>query len=147
MTISSTTADQLDALATTLTAASAPDVAFDTQLAALIAEPMMIIDGRVLTTGFKYTLNVTCALLLRPKHWYLYGIDEYNTANVNVSSAWPATCGLVYVPDTPAGFASGTNAHGFTIGLATGACICRAWALLIRMWLGGNYPLAISQPA
>lgn len=120
---------------------SGPDANVDAQLAGLIAEVMQTIDGRTLATGFRYTLNVTNALQLRPKHWYLQ-LQELDGSGYG----WPASCALEYRPEK-ASSVGGTNSFGASIGLATCACICHAWASIIRMWLAGGYPLAVNQPA
>jgi hypothetical protein len=127
------------------TALRGPDTTIDAKLLAAITEPMQVIDGRTPLSGFKYTLNVTNALQLRPKHWYLAGIMEYNTSNTGVSSLWPASTAMEYIPNQPYGVAGGTNSFGYTIGLATCACICHAWASIIRMWLFNNYPSAVTR--
>jgi hypothetical protein len=145
--ITADTADKLDQLgllifdpksaATGLHAASS-DV--DGQLAALIKEPMKVIDGRDLALGFKYTLNVTNALQLRAKHWYLRGVSELDS-----TSFWPCTTAFEYIPQ-PGFVQGGSNSFGWTIGLATCAAICHTWAIVIRKWLAGDYPLAVNQP-
>lgn len=151
--ITAATADQIEALGLSIfnphtelgsgnhaTGLQGPDDGADAQLASLIAEPMLTIDGRSLATGFRYTLNVTNALQLRPKHWYLRGVGELDS-----SSFWPASTAMEFMPSK--GFvAGGTNSFGYSIGLATCACICHTWAAIIRMWLAGNYPLAVNQP-
>jgi hypothetical protein len=146
MTITTSTADALEALATQIQAATAADPSLDTQMLQLITEPMQTIDGRVAPTGFKYTLNVTNALLLRAKHWYME-VNEYNTTNPNVSAPKMAQCGLVLVTDQPLGWTWSANSYGATIGLATAAAICLSWARIVRLWVVRNYPLAVTQPA
>lgn len=118
-----------------------PDAATDAHLAALIAEPMLAIDGRTLALGFRYTLNVTNALQLRPKHWYMNLIESDGSGY-----GWPANTEMVYhsAPGVPEPIDA--DSWGGTIGLATCGCICNAWAKIIRMWLAGSYPLAVTQP-
>lgn len=156
------TADALDALALSIfdphtdlaigtvpgtdTGLKAPDAATDQLYYDLIAPVMLAIDGRVMATGFRYTLNITNALQGRPKHWYLAGVMEYNTSNPGISALWPANTGMEFQPDKPFGVAGGTNSFGYTIGLSTCACILHAWAMIVRMWLSNNYPVAIAPP-
>lgn len=163
MTITAAAADALDALALAIfdphidpavgpvagaaTGIKSADPAIDAQYYALIAPVMLAIDGRVMAPGFRYSLNVTNALQGRPKHWFLAGVREYNTSNPGVSALWPANTGLEFVPNEPFGIAGGVNSSGYTIASATCACICTAWATIIRMWLAGNYPVAVSLPA
>lgn len=122
-----------------------PDPMIDGFLAGIIKEPMQVIDGRSPATGFKYTLNVTNALQLRPKHWYMRGLMEYP---VNQNSLWPANVELAYVRQDATGMSNGVyngvNSFGWSIGLATCAAICHAWAAIVRMWIMGNYPEAVS---
>jgi hypothetical protein len=150
MTITTSIADQLDALGLSIftgpSGLTGEDAATDAQLSALIAEPMLTIDGNKLVVGLKYTLNVTFALHLRPMHWFME-LNEYNISNPNVSSKWPYQCGLLCVPNTATGTSWSANSYGYTIALATCAAICHAWANIIRLWLGGHYPLALNSPS
>lgn len=110
----------------------------DARLAALIAPVKLAIDGSALELGFRYTLNITCALKLRPKHWFMRGLMEYDSA-----SLWPANLELALIdPARPGGVLTGCNSFGWSIGLATCACICHAWAMVVRMWVSQNYPSA-----
>lgn len=112
----------------------------DARLAALIAPVKLAIDGRTLELGFRYTLNITCALKLRPKNWWMRGLMEYDSA-----SLWPANMELAYIhPDNPGGVYTGCNSFGWSIGLATCAAICHAWAMTVRMWVMHNYPWAVA---
>jgi hypothetical protein len=145
--ITKDTADALDALGRTIwnpatglgLTSESPDI--DSELASLITEPMKTIDGRDLATGFRYTLNVTNALQLRAKHWYVSSIAELQPSpgvlRVNTSFT------LMTTPGTSLGY---TNSYGNTLGLATCAAICYTWEEVIRRWLLGQYPLAINQP-
>lgn len=142
--ITSATADQLEALALTIIATPS-SAGIDAQYLALIAPVMLAIDGRTMASGFRYSLNVTNALQGRPRHWYME-LNEYNTANPAVSSPRRCQCGLLCVPDVATGFSWSANSYGDTLGLATCAAICRAWAVIVRLWLAGNYPLAVAQP-
>lgn len=143
-------ADQLDALGLeifdphldlntmttgTATGLQGPDVNMDAKLASLIAPTMQEIDGRTLATGFKYTLNVTNALQLRPKKWFMRGLYEYDA-----SSGQPANCELGYQPWGNGGVYIGVNSYGYSISLATCAAICHAWASATRMKFMNNYP-------
>lgn len=115
-----------------------PDPGMDAQLAAAIGGVLQVIDGRTLAQA-RYTLNVTNALQLRAKHWYLRGVSELDS-----SSFWPCTTAFEYMP-TRGGVQGGCNSFGWTIGLATCAAICHTWAAISRMWLMRNYPLAVTQ--
>lgn len=144
MTIDISTAAALDTLGNTIEATPAASADLDAEMFNLIAPVMQVIDGRTAAPGFRYTLNVTNSLQLRPKHWYAE-IEEYNTRNPNVSATSPCFCGLLLVPDEPTGFSFSTQAHGATLGLVTSSAICRAWAMIVRQWLAGLYPLAVTQ--
>lgn len=150
--ITADTADQLDALARTifdpgaLTGLRGQDDATDAQYLALVAPVMLAIDGRVMASGFKYSLNVTNALQGRPKHWYI-SLNEYNVNNAFVSAQAPCYCGLEWVPNAPLGVSLWANSLGNTIALATMAAICTAWARIVRVWLAGEYSSAVNQPA
>jgi hypothetical protein len=134
--IDSTTADALDALYLEIQAAPAgQSPAFEARLADLIREPMLVIDGRTLVTA-RYTLNITNALQLRAKNWYMKSLMEIGQANQPFASCW-----FEYEPVI--GFVQGgTGSTGATIGLAACAAIARVWAEIIRRWLIGNIPRA-----
>jgi hypothetical protein len=151
--ITSDTADQIEQLGLAIfnphteagsgnhsTGLQAADPLIDAQLASLIGPVMLAIDGRTLAQGFKYTLNVTNALQLRAKHWYLRGVEE-----LDATSFWPCSTAMEFIP-TAGTVLGGTSSFGYSIGLSTCACICKTWATIIRMWLAGNYPLAVTQP-
>lgn len=144
--IDTSTAAALDALGNTIEAALTPSADLDTQMFNLIAPVMQAIDGRTAAPGFRYTLNVTNALQLRPKHWYAE-IEEYNTRNPAVSATTPCFVGLLLVPDVPLGFSFSNQARGAALGLTTCAVICRTWAMIVRQWLAGLYSLAVTQPS
>lgn len=134
------TAVALDALAGDITAnQTAPSSDLDAKLAALITEPMQVIDGRTLATGFRYSLNITNALQLRAKHWFLTGLE------IPVTNSYPVLTGFEYRPQ-PGYIAGGTNNGGATLGLATCAAICATWAEIIRRWLANNYASAVTPP-
>lgn len=141
--IDTSRADALDSLADTIFTLTHQDDATDSQLYNAIADVAQAVDGRIIATGFKYTLNVTNALQLRPKHWFME-LEEYNIHNPGVSSTSPAFCGLQLVPDAPTGFAYSNQAYGNTIGLAACGVIAKTWAQIIRLWVNNNYPLAIA---
>jgi hypothetical protein len=161
MTIDASTAAALDALALSIhdpqiTPSSSPglgnhwgagvglkaqDDATDAKLAALIAPLMLAIDGRTLATGFKYTLNITNALQLRPKHWFMQYAEHDG-----LTYGWPANIVLNSPNPTPGVVDEGAWSWGGSLGLAACAAICKAWAQIVRLWLAGNYPLAVSQP-
>lgn len=137
--IDASTADQLDALGTAITALQGADAGTDANYLALIAPVMLAIDGRTMPTGFRYTLNVTNALQGRPKHWFL------ELRELAPPSTEFAVCGMHYaIPG--GGSEPSANVYGNTIGLAACACICHTWAQIVRMWLAGNYPSAVTQP-
>lgn len=133
MTVSIDTAVALDALADAIKTIETWDPNIDSQLSALIAEPMLVIEGRTLAPA-RYTLNVTNALQLRAKKWYMKSLMEIGQPNQPYASSW-----FEYEPQL--GFVQGgTGSTGATIGLATCAAIARVWAEIIRRWLAGNYP-------
>jgi hypothetical protein len=141
MTISADTAVALDALADDIWHnQTSPSAALDAKLAALITEPMKVIDGRTLATGFRYSLNITNALQLRAKHWYLSGSE------IGPTSLWPVLTGFEYHPQ-PGFVSAGSNSYGATLGLATCGAICRTWAEIIRRWLANNYASAVTPAA
>lgn len=117
------------------------DSAIDAQLVELIAPVMLMVDGRELELGFQYTLNITCALKLRPKHWYLQGLDEFVPSVLP-----PCNVGFICFP-TPTGLTGDHGSYGFTLGTAMCAAICKNWATTIRLWLAGNYPMAVNPPS
>jgi len=117
------------------------DDATDAQLLALIAPVALAIDGRTVATGLKYTLNITNASQLRPKHFYM-DLSEHDSSGYG----WPASIMLTYHPQPGyTGTLSGYS-WGASLGLAMCGAICQAWAHIIREWLAGNYPLAVTQP-
>lgn len=133
MTVSSVTADQLEALAETIKTLAGPSATIDAQLASLIAEPMRVIEGRTLVNA-RFTLNVTNALQLRAKKWYFKSLMEIGQPNQPYAAAW-----FEYEPEL--GFVQGgTGTTGMTLGTTTCAAIARVWAEIVRRWLAGNYP-------
>jgi hypothetical protein len=112
-----------------------PDPAMDSKLYSTIAPVAQALDNRTPATGFKYTLNVTNALQLRPKKWYIHGLMEYDG-----SSLFPANQELAYMPWGRGGVYNGVNSFGYSIGLATCAAICHAYAAACRMSSEANYP-------
>jgi hypothetical protein len=128
-----TTAVSLEALARDISAASAPSAALDARMLALIAEPMLTIQGATLTAQ-PFTLNVTYALTARAKRWYMRSLFEIGEPNQPY-----AACGFEYMPQL--GFVQGgTSSTGASIGLACSAAICRTWAEIIRRYVAGSYP-------
>ena len=123
------TADKLEALYLELQSATAPSAALDQRLYDLVAPAALEIQGRTVATGFKYTLNVTNALQLRAKKWYLRGIMEIGLPNQPF-----AGCAFEYMPE-PGFIQGGTNANGHSIGLATCAAIARVWSIVVREYL------------
>lgn len=118
------------------------DAAIDAQYLALIAPVMLAIDGRTMTTAFKYTLNVTNALQGRPKHWFIEGLYEFVPGAVP-----PCSVGFMYYPAPgEPGHVGDIGSYGFTLGTAMCAGICNVWAYIIRQWLAGNYPRAVTPP-
>lgn len=166
MTITAATADALDALALAIfnpniqpnppgqeglgahfdpafyTGIKGQDDGIDAQYYSLIAPVMLAIDGRAMATGFKYTMNSKCALEGRPKHWYIQGLYEFPPSVLP-----PCSIGFTYVPPPGGSNLSGDwGSYGFTLAGAIAAGICKLWAQIVRMWLTGTYPLAVSQP-
>lgn len=106
----------------------------------LIAPLMLAIDGLTMTPNMLYTMNVTCALHGRPKHWYLQGLYEFKG---DVTP--PCSIGFGYDP------LPGENGHygdhggwGFTIGTACCSGILNIWAEITEYWMAGNYPRAVT---
>jgi hypothetical protein len=124
------------------TGLTGPDATIDAELYSLIKEVAQTIDGRIIAPGFKYTLNVTNALQLRPKKWYLKGIMELDGSGYG----WPCCVAMEYIPK-PGLVQGGTNSFGGTLGLAACACIAHTWANIIRRWLQGQYLTAVTQPS
>jgi hypothetical protein len=165
MTITADTANQLDALGleifnlnlqpnapgqealgehfdpTRYTGIKGQDDAIDAQYLALIAPVMLAIDGRVMAPGFKYTLNFTNALQGRPMHWYIEGLSEFVPSVLP-----PVNIGFLCSPAPPALPSGDYGSYGFYLAGAACAGICHIWATIIRLWLAGNYPLAVSLP-
>lgn len=165
MTITAATADALDALGLAIfnpniqpnppgqeglgahfdpaayTGIRSQDDAIDAQYYTLIAPVMLVIDGRTMAPGFKYSLNVTNALQGRPKHWYIEGLSEFVPSVLP-----PVNIGFNCYPAPPALPPGDYGSYGFTLAGAACAGICHLWATIIRLWLAGNYPLAVSLP-
>lgn len=134
MTVTTATADALDALGNELKVATAASDDFDSRALALISQAMSEIEQRQPATGFRYSLNVTNALQLRAKKWYVRGLMEIGQANQPFAGV-----GLEYVPQL--GYVQGgVNSTGASLGLAMLAAICHSWAAIIRLYLAGNYP-------
>lgn len=119
----------------TATGLKGPDATMDAKLLAAITPVAQAIDGRSPATGFKYTLNVTNALQLRPKKWYMRGLMEYDSA-----SLFPVNMELGYMPWGHGGVYNGVNSFGYSLALATCAAICHAYAAACRMSSQANYP-------
>lgn len=116
--------------------------AIDAQYLALIAPVMLAIDGRVMAPGFRYTLNFTNALQGRPKHWLIEGLYEFAP-----SALPPCSVGFMYYPlPGEQGQVGDIGSYGFTVGATMCAGILNTWARIIRLWLAGTYPRAVSQP-
>jgi hypothetical protein len=137
VTIDTSTAVALDALGDELKAATAtPSADFDARLLAAITPAMQEIEKRSPATGFRYTLNVTNALQLRAKKWYLKGMMEIGQPNQPFASCW-----FEYEPQL--GFVQGgTGSVGASLGLSTCAAICHVWAEIVRRYLANNYTVA-----
>jgi hypothetical protein len=112
-----------------------PSADMDAKLLAAITPVAQAIDGRTPASGFKYTLNVTNALQLRPKKWFIRSLMEYDSA-----SLFPANTTLGYMPWGHGGVYNGVNSFGYSIALATCAAICHAYAAACRMSSQANYP-------
>lgn len=117
------------------TGLKAPSADMDARLYYTIKPIMEAVDNRSPAPGFKYTLNVTNALQLRPKKWYMHQMMEYDGA-----SLFPAFQSLAYMPWNNGGIYNGVNSFGYSIGLATCSCICKTWAAICRMSSQANYP-------
>lgn len=116
--------------------------AIDAEYYNLIAPVMQAIDGRVMATGFKYTLNITNALQGRPKHWYIEGLYEFVPGAIP-----PCSVGFMWYPAPgQPGTVGDIGSYGFTIGTTMCAGICNTWARIIRLWLQGQYSQAVTQP-
>jgi hypothetical protein len=142
MTITADTATQLDALADTLSKTPAGSADLDAQMLALVAPVMLTIDGRTAPAGFRYTLNITNALQLRAKHWFSRGVIEIGMVGHPFAST-----AFEYVQNPGEARTSIQATSVATIGLATAAAVCKVWAQVVRMWLGGLYPLGVTQPS
>jgi hypothetical protein len=166
MTITAATADALDALGLQIfnlnlqpnppgqeglgahfdpafyTGIKGPDAGIDAQYYALIAPVMLAIDGRVMPQGFKYSLNITYALMGRPKHWYIEGLSEFVPSVLP-----PCNIGFTCYPQPPGGLSGDFGSYGFYLAGAAMAGICHIWATIIRLWLAGNYPVAVTAPS
>lgn len=161
MTITLDTAAQLEALALTIfdphitpavspglgdnwgpgTGLKGPDAATDAQIYALLPDVIKTIDGRDMAPGRKLTLNYTNATQCRPAHWYL-STQEFDGSGYG----WPATAYYEFHPQPGYVGTSAAQSWGGSVGLAVCAASCKAWAAIIRLWLAGNYPLAVNQP-
>lgn len=166
MTITATTADALDALGLKIfslnlqpnppgqeglgahfdpafyTGIKGQDDTIDAQYYSLIAPVMLAIDGRIMAPGFKYSLNITNALQGRPKHWYIEGLSEFVPSVLP-----PVNIGFTCYPAPPALPSGDYGSYGFYLAGAACAGICHIWATIIRLWLAGNYPTAITAPS
>lgn len=118
------------------------DATIDAQYYALIAPVMLAIDGRTMAPGFRYTLNITNSLQGRPKHWYIEGLYEFVPGALP-----PCSVGFMYYPEPgEPGQVGDIGSYGFTIGATMCAGILNTWARIVRLWLAGNYPRAVSRP-
>lgn len=112
----------------------APSTDMDAILYRTILPIAQAVDNRTPAAGFKYTLNVTNALQLRPKKWYIRALMEYDNA-----SLFPVNVELALMPWGSGGVYNGVNSYGYSLGLATCAAIAQAWAAICRMSSQGNY--------
>lgn len=161
MTITTSTADALEALALTIfnpeitpnpnpalgdhwgkgVGLMGQDDATDAKLYELLAPVIKAIDGRDMVPGLKLTLNYTNATQCRPFHWYLQTMELDGSGY-----GWPANAFFEYHPQPGYVGTGGANSFGAQMGLAVCAACCHAWAAIIRLWLTGNYPFAVSLP-
>lgn len=116
------------------TGLKAPSTSMDGLLYRTILPIAQAVDNRTPAPGFKYTLNVTNALQLRPKKWYIHYMAEYDNA-----SLFPAAASLALMPWGSGGVYNGVNSFGYSLGLAMCATIAQAWAAICRMSSQGNY--------
>lgn len=169
MTITADTAAQLDALALTIfnlnivpndpskaglgahfdptryTGIKGQDASIDAQYYNLIAPAMLAIDGRTMAPGFMYTMNQSNSLQGRPRHWFYEGLNEFEQGGLNVLP--PVSVAFRYSPPSGgAGLSGDWGSYGFTLASAHCAAFCKLWAQIIRMWIGGTYPYAVSLP-
>lgn len=161
MTIDSTTVDALEALAHTIwdphitpappgsalgdtwgtaTGISAHDPAIDQQIYDLVAPIALAIDGVAIPKD-PFTLNQTFATHFRPHHWWL-STEEVDNPNY----PWTFSASMEYHPSRGA-VAGGVFSWGAQMGFAIAATMLHGWAHIVKMWLSGGYPLAVTQPA
>lgn len=101
------------------------DPAIDQKLFALLSPVILAIDGHPLERA-PYTLNMTMALKLRKKKWYLRGLSEMSSLQ-----PFPVSAAFEYEP-SPGMVQAGNNSGGFTLGAAICAVQCKIWARTIR---------------
>lgn len=118
------------------------DASIDQQYYNLIAPLMLAIDGRTMATGFNYTMNFTCALQGRPRHWFLQGLNEFKG---DVTP--PVSIGFQFRPIVGEdGHFGDHGSWGYTLGTACCAGILNVWADIVTYWLASQYPQAVTQP-
>lgn len=132
MTISSTTVDQLDAIALRIEALTAANATIDKELHDLILEPAQVIRGQTLPLVAAYTANVITALnRLRPKG-FVFSCGE-------LYEPFPAPTHMAsFIAKGPAPgqtLAPSAVGKGATLSIATCAAIARIWAQLVRQYL------------
>lgn len=119
------------------------DASIDQRYYNLISPLMQAVDGNTMQTGIKYTMNFTCALYGRPKHWFLQGLYEFKQGPMDTLPA--ASVGFQYDPlPGEDGRYGDHGSYGFTIGTACAAGICNLWALIGDAWIAGTYPRAVT---
>lgn len=137
MTITAQNAIDLDALGDQLAAAIGPNPALDALMFSQIAPVMWEIEQRQPSNpDARFTLNITNALVLRAKKWYMKSCMEIGQPNQPFCSIW-----FEYVPVL--GYVqggTGTTKGAATLGTGCCAAICHVWAEIVRRYLAGNYP-------
>jgi hypothetical protein len=133
MTVSSETANSLDALAAQIEALKGADIRIDAELHNLIAEPAMVIFGMSLKPLAPYTGNLITALnRLRP-HGFKFAVQEIWAPQPSPTHV----AGFEKKGEEPGSIVGGASGfgQGATLTLAGCASIARLWAAVIREWL------------
>lgn len=137
MTITAQTAIDLDALGDELAVLTGGDPAYDARMFVLIVPVMWEIENRTPSNpNARFTLNITNALVLRAKKWYMKSAMELGQPNQPFCSIW-----FEYVPVL--GYVqggTGTTKGAAALGPGCCAAICHVWAEIVRRHLADNYP-------
>jgi hypothetical protein len=130
--ITAATADQLDAVATSIEAAAGPSSTLNSALLKALREPALTIQGiKLATTAAAYTSNLATALKLRPKG-HKFALQELAVVPVR------SVAGFERLGANPGEITGGAGARSpcATMELATCAAIARVWAAIVRTYLG-----------